>query len=290
MLNIVGGSPSGNSDDQERTTSAVFIVNKSGNSSSALHICSGVVAGKNVILTAASCFDRPEGTVEQVTYATFKTELQSLNNNTDLIAVREIILHPDHVTSDPEQTNFDIALLKLAANVPETQLVASFLTSNDTLTPNTEITAIGYGPTGSNNNDAGSKRRTNSFIKDLINETNYPGTPLQNQMRVSDTTPSKRGACEGDSGGPGFLKNKAQVFGLVQGPHASVQGPNPTCELGDFNFTLIAPYMTWIEDKLGYKLNVSGEPQSVSVASGWISSSSGSNAHDTPDENNTICR
>jgi hypothetical protein len=92
---------------------------------------------------------------------------------------------------------------------------------------------------------------------------------LRDQIRVVDSTGSSRGACYGDSGGPGFLSGKAHVFGVVQGVHGTVQGSNPNCEKADYNYTLVAPFMPWIEEQIGYKLNVSGEPLTVAEAPAW---------------------
>jgi hypothetical protein len=185
----------------------------------------------------------------------------------DVIAVEKVEVHPKF-NQPGSESNFDIAVLRVSQNIPSSQNVASFVSDAARLTMGTPVSAIGYGVTGTNNQDSGTKRRTETQVVNLINPTNYPNARLDNQVRVRDS--NGRGACYGDSGGPGFLKDAPQVFGLVQGAASVTSGVSANCEAADYNYTLVAPYLGWVEEKIGYKLNVSGNAQSISEASSWL--------------------
>jgi secreted trypsin-like serine protease len=265
-LNIVNGSVVQNNDPLERSTAAVVIDYKMKSGERRGGICTGAVAGRNVVLTAGHCFIAPEGAVQAQYFITFKPELVNLRES-DVIAVEKVEVHPNFGKPGSEG-NFDIALLRLSKDIPSTQNVASFVSDVSRLTSGTPVSAIGYGVTGTNNQDSGTKRRTETQVVNLVNPTNYPNAKLDNQVRVRDS--GGRGACYGDSGGPGFLKDSPQVFGLVQGAASVTSGVSANCEAADYNYTLVAPYLGWVEETIGYKLNVSGNAQSIAEASSWL--------------------
>jgi len=267
-LGIVNGVVAGNSDPLERTVVGILMQYTLSDGNSSAGICTGVVAGKDVVLSAAHCFQPPANATSRKVYITFNEELRNLDAS-DVIEAERVIMHPDYTGNRANYSNADIAVLKLTRSVPSSQLVASFVRDPGSLAAGSGITAIGYGVTGTSNRDSGLKRRADSSVANLINAANYPGSPLRDQIRIVDTSGSTRGACFGDSGGPGFVRGKANVFGVVQGVHITVQGPGPSCEKADYNYTLVAPFMGWIEQQIGYKLNVSGDPQSVAQSPAW---------------------
>jgi secreted trypsin-like serine protease len=262
-LGIVNGMLAGNSDLLEKSTVGIIMQYDKSDGTKAGGLCTGVIAGKDVVITAAHCFRKPEGTVKEQFYVTFKLEAKNLSL-TDVIVAEKVITHPNYSVS-----NDDIAVMKLVKPVPAEQMVASFVADTMTLLPNLPVTAIGYGVTGTNNRDSGIKRRTDSFVMNIINATNYATSSLRNQIRIVDPSGNGRGGCYGDSGGPGFIKDAPRVFGVVQGVHPSIQGGSPSCERADYNYTLIAPFIPWLEQQIGYKLNVSGKALSIADAPSW---------------------
>jgi len=262
-LGIVNGMLAGNSDLLEKSTVGIVIEYQKSDGTKAGGLCTGVIAGKDVVITAAHCFRKPEGAVSEKFYVTFKLEAKNLSL-TDVIVAEKVITHPNYSVS-----NDDIAVMKLVKPVPAEQMVASFVADTMTLLPNLPVTAIGYGVTGTNNRDSGIKRRTDSFVMNIINATNYATSSLRNQIRIVDPSGNGRGGCYGDSGGPGFIKDAPRVFGVVQGVHPSIQGGSPSCERADYNYTLIAPFIPWLKQQIGYKLNVSGKALSIADAPSW---------------------
>ena len=262
-LGIVNGMLAGNSDLLEKSTVGIVIEYQKSDGTKEGGLCTGVIAGKDVVITAAHCFRKPEGAVSEKFYVTFKLEAKNLSL-TDVIVAEKVITHPNYSVS-----NDDIAVMKLVKPVPAEQMVASFVADTMTLLPNLPVTAIGYGVTGTNNRDSGIKRRTDSFVMNIINATNYATSSLRNQIRIVDPSGNGRGGCYGDSGGPGFIKDAPRVFGVVQGFDPSIQGGSPSCERADYNYTLIAPFIPWLEQQIGYKLNVSGKALSIADAPSW---------------------
>ena len=268
-LGIVNGMLAGNSDLLEKSTVGIIMQYDKRDGTKAGGLCTGVIAGKDVVITAAHCFKKPEEAMSEKFYVTFKLEAKNLTSN-DVIAVEKVVTHPNYSIS-----NDDIAVMKLVKPVPAEQMVASFVANTMSLLPDLPVTAIGYGVTGTDNKDSGTKRRTDSFVMNMINVTNYATSSLRDQIRIVDPSGNGRGGCYGDSGGPGFIKDTPRVFGVVQGVHPSIQGGTPSCERADYNYTLIAPFIPWLEQQIGYKLNVSGVALNIADAPSWVMPSKG---------------
>lgn len=249
-LAIVGGAFAGNSTAQEKATAGLLVLHTLANGDVKAGHCTGVVANEQTLLTAAHCVTPDASAVNVSVYATFASTLSDPYPS----RASEIIIHPFYDPSG-NSSNYDIAVIKLRSPVPSGQVIPSFIETNEPLTAGRPVTAIGYGVTGTNDDNSGTKRRATSFVNEVIDEVSFPNSPLLFQVRVTDNEGARSGACFGDSGGPGFLENSATVFGLVQGTHGSIQSNPLSCEAGDYNYTLVGPYIPWIEEVLGAQLN-----------------------------------
>lgn len=255
-LGIVGGVFAGNSTDPEKATAGILALHTFPNGRITAGHCTGVVATKNAIITAAHCVTPPRN-ARTTAFVTFSSTL-STNVNAYSNRSLKIDIHPSY---DPEgiNSNFDIAVVTLTSDIPGGQVIPSFVSTTEPLSPGRGVTAIGYGVTGTQQDDSGVKRKAQLQIVNIIDEVSYPNSPLFYQVRVADSGTDSSSACFGDSGGPGFLEDSATVFGLVQGTHGSVNSNPTSCESSDYNYTLIAPYMSWIEETLGESLNRDAE-------------------------------
>lgn len=243
QLGIVNGQPTQNNDNMDRATVALQIVSIFSDGRQGVGTCTAVVASSRVLLSAGHCFASRDQETGKKVYAVTSTNLDK-SKKAETIAVAKFTVHPDFNGSF-----HDISVVELKSDLPAQFRPTSFVLDTAALSEETPVVLIGYGQTSDpDNNSAGTKRRAESMLDKIINRENFPRTSIVNQIRVSDRSGENRGACFGDSGGPGFIKNTQQVFGVVQGVNSTVQpSPNPSCMTGDANYTLIAPYKEWIE-------------------------------------------
>lgn len=221
-------------------------------------VCTGVIVGKNLVVTAAHCFtEARRGKVKEI--GGFIEVTHSINFRDKIgIAFERISLHP--------QWNglfHDLALVQLTQDLPAHYLGVSFIKDVNLISRGERVTLFGYGITGDGRADVGVLRAAESTFSGFIDKVNYPKTIIENQIRVKNESKTPSQACTGDSGGPAFLKNTGQLLGLVSGMHLSIQ-KSLECSSGDANYTLLAPYLDWIQTTSRMLLNAND--QFVSVA------------------------
>lgn len=200
QLAIVGGAA-------DTTSSDVYVLGLSyDNGRSGL--CSAVLLAPHTLLTAAHCVDpRLVGAATVTVKATNKATDVGLMAS-DLIAIGEVRLNPMWNTSQPRA--YDLALLELT--VPST--VATRPINRAALTGFTgqSVTAVGYGRLASSDPaSSGTRRAVDTAITAVGARTFDLGVD------------GVRGICEGDSGGPTFLRFPDGVQRLV-GIHSGGTG------------------------------------------------------------------
>lgn len=234
-------------------TKITYIDDTKGNS-----ICTGVVVGNNMILTAAHCFVNSEKSKVK-SYGGYVITSVNLNqlNGKSIFAIDKVALHPDW-----NGTFHDVALVTTTSALPGTLKILPVVKSLEELSADKSLHLIGYGITGDGRSDAGVMRRSESAIHSEINKKNYNGISILNQIRVKDSGGKLSQACSGDSGGPAFAKSSGKLLGIVSGMHSFVQS-DTTCNGGDANYTFIQPYIAWIASVSGQNLNNIDKPISV---------------------------
>lgn len=214
--------------------------------------CSAVVLARDVLLTAAHCFNDKS----RRAYALFSTAYNPRvsNKQQPLIKIRRIAIHAEYSQEkgdaydekilkaeqaeqlvSPGKPLYDIALAYLDEKIPDSYLPTPLAGGSIDFT-NGVITTAGYGCT-----TTVCRGKTNILRKMPMN---YVKTFPEAGMVVLSAGP-RHGSCAGDSGGPDFIDEAGvlRVFALVS------TGPD-SCEAGLSVDTLIEPYKGWIEQAM----------------------------------------
>jgi hypothetical protein len=217
-------------------------------------VCTGVVAARNLLLTAAHCFtDMRRGKVIEAGGWVFTGPQIDFRNPSAGLAIRQVALHP--------QWNgwfHDLALVTVAQDFPDSIAVPAYVRDVNDALNGQAVSLFGYGISGDGRSDSGTLRKAESAVFNLIQTQNYPKTVLENQVRIKGAAAPVSQACTGDSGGPAYLKSGGALLALVSGMNITIQ-QNLSCSAGDANYTLLSPYSGWIETVAGVSLNTSAQ-------------------------------
>jgi len=193
-------------------------------------LCTGTALTRDLVLTAAHCVTRPV----DYTIKPYQTGVP--------VPVRTIVRHPkfDHASYAASRATADIALLKLAAPLPDI-IVPATLAAPRRVAAGETLTIAGFGVTL-----AGTARGLGLPRMATLTVT---GTPGSLQIRLYDiATRNQRlglGGCTGDSGAPAFDGDGPLVIGVVSWSTA------PGDEEGCGGLTGVTPlllYRDWIID------------------------------------------
>lgn len=194
-------------------------------------VCTGTIIAKNMILTAAHCVAWVDPTREQLV---INFSLNTVDNAVQMdpdqkhiedvraafntIDVVALTTHPDY----KEGVDHDMAILRLKSDIPATHKIATFLpqsyinvaASKLTFDGETkDVTLLGFGLIDENTGESSS----------VLRKTTIPAR-FENAVVVTDQTHGT-GACNGDSGGPAFVKIDGQNYlvGVTHGPYLDYQ-------------------------------------------------------------------
>lgn len=214
-------------------------------------VCSGVLIAPRLVLTAAHCLEkikRPVVVFKKSNHNSIGTIIKSVSSQ--VFNRNSFVLFP----------NFDIAWIKLERDAPEDWTPIEILRSSKYLkdieqVPNSLILA-GFGQTAS---DCESKECKGNLLEVRTHLNFFVNTPYFINLMVVGPNMGK-GSCEGDSGGPAFIRLRGRwlLAGILNGKSALLNTPalwkDGVCESGEAIYTFAGVYVDWIEKTSGVKL------------------------------------
>jgi secreted trypsin-like serine protease len=204
-------------------------------------LCTGTALAPDLVLTAAHCVSR------SIDY-----EVKAYQTGI-AIPVRTIARHPrfDYAAYAASRATADIALIKLAAPLPEVVIPAS-LAAPRRVAPGETLTIAGFGVT-----IAGTARGLGQPRMATLTVTGKPGSL---QIRLFDVATRNRriglGGCTGDSGAPAYDGEGPLVIGIVS--WSTAPGDEAGCG-GLTGLTPLLSYRDWIVET-ARRLNSPIEP------------------------------
>lgn len=215
--------------------------------------CSGVLIGKNVVLTAGHCV-RETFSSDQA----FKDETTihvgsgSTEKYTGEYSVKQVIVHPDYRKSTTDWKDFAVLILNKETKVPLSHVFEPLQDPGEVeevFVNNQDAVIVGFGVTP--DGTKGLKLKANVKIREI----------RKGEFKAGNSTSS---ACFGDSGGPVFVTLSSGAVRLV----GITSRGKETCKDGAI-YGRIDDALTWAELKLIYSA-VSGAAKAEQIVNSGI--------------------
>jgi secreted trypsin-like serine protease len=196
--------------------------------------CSGTLIHENWFITAAHCVEQLQASDEL--FVLFGDNLDDYTSYSEVVSW---IAHPGYLGMQSSYIRDDVALVELAGIIdPATREpveIPQMYLNRDEITNgwiDTELQMVGFGITGTNRNDTGTKRTVSMPIYEFddLFVYLYDGTDRQN-------------ICSGDSGGAALRRNEDDIWELV-GVNSFTWGE---CESWYAGVARVDMYISWIE-------------------------------------------
>jgi tryptase len=219
--------------------------------------CTGTLIAKNIVLTAAHCFDSNLIPDVKSFNVVFSTQVVDFGKRTDRPGIASKS-HPDYNTLQrkPRLYDHDIAIAMFKGDLPSGYAPVSIDSDVAADYSNTDVYVYGYGrlydytgtPSDYGTGGGGYLRRGVMRVNATYNQT-------PDRYFIAPT--SKNFVCQGDSGGPEFY-NKGSVLKVIGVNSAAIGDYLPNgkqlCR-GVSQATKVAPFASWIMNEQKKMLN-----------------------------------
>ena len=231
--NIVGGTVSKDAFQKANGIVALIITSEEGEG-----LCTGTLIAPQLVLTAAHCLDSSRSAIKSIAVV-FASDVSKVTQEQVRFGVKGSV-HQDFLKSAMSGIGSwnDIALLKLDSNAPADFKVARLPSSDNLTAPKTSLMQVGFGRAEASRaatTDTSGVLRQVSGI--LVMKKSDDGKELM-------LNEAKKGSCNGDSGGPAFVKERDGKLTLVGTDSRGTE--TETC-IGVGIYTNVASHLDWIK-------------------------------------------
>jgi len=231
---IVGGAKSSAAAQKEAGVVGIVMVTDDG-----MGICTGSLIDKRIVLTAAHCLDESEGAIRKM-YVVFAPDLSKATRDNVRAAVTGVANEAFRPSQDKSVTWNDVALIKLSDDAPADFKMARLPSSSTdaALKPGVKVMQIGFGKAEASRNPT---KDTSGILRSVS------GIPLVDKSadgRELHFNEATKGSCNGDSGGPAFIRD---ADGKLTQVGLDSRGNLTDSCLGVGIYTNVAVQLDWIK-------------------------------------------
>lgn len=231
--NIVGGTVTTDAFQKQNGVVALVI-----NSNDGQGICTGTLIAPRLVLTAAHCLDSSRSQIQSIAVV-FSNNIDKVTQDQVRFGVKGAV-HPDFLKSamaGGDASWNDTALLKLDADAPVDFKPARLPKADNLTAPKTMLMQMGYGRAEASR---AATTDTSGILRQVSGIAVIKKSADGKELLLNE---AKKGSCNGDSGGPAFVKERDGKLTLVG---TDSRGTDEASCIGVGVYTNVASHLDWI--------------------------------------------
>lgn len=221
---------------------------KAGSSKYEYSVCGGSLIAQDVVLTAAHCIDANKPIVSVTVNVNYTSDVDT----TGYEYPRKVTKRIPYPMYNSDTDVADLGILILDSPVKGVPLV-KLNTASSTPTNGQSLSVIGFGYIDNEETDPEYLMEVSvpTVSQQDCNDSNsYDGKIVQSAMICAGTTQGGKDSCNGDSGGPLFIRGKNANEDIQVGIVSF--GDTSGCAVPDYPgvYTRVSTYTKWIQDTI----------------------------------------